>query len=191
LAANLQLDESEVRQLLELTVEKIDESNGESEQEFNDFQDRCLVVSVLTSNPDIIGKLQESIINYLSRNEMISLALSTRTTTLNNLIGETEKEIKEIEELQLSLIEAVKGGNDMFYMTQRSTTHADKMDLYKQKEKYSENLKFLSAMSIIKPFNLPENPISKKLFHTSAMGILFFLFSLAIGGWKEINTRLL
>jgi len=191
LSQKMSMPVAELSNIKSLGCEIIKDANVEKEVDYINFSDNCVLVVVETNSIESIEHLQQGLINYINQNEFIQQTLKTRMATLNELYKETDNEIKKLDELQSSIVEAVKEGNDLFYLADKSFSHFEKISLLKERKKIQEQIAFLSPLIVILPFTVPENPKLLTVTFTIISAMMFVILGVIGASVREVNARIL
>lgn len=143
------------------------------------------MVEVYVKNNAVIDSLTGMIVYGLENSDYIKAKLSSRRSTLLQLINEVKGEITKLDSTKKNIENSINSNNQhtSSFIVDISSINSQMIGLNEKSLSYQDELKFCNAVQVLHPFEKFEKPASPKLLKLLLLGFiggfaLGYIFSL-------------
>lgn len=189
LSERLNMPKSDLASIAHIEIESDVKENVKKEKDVPE----TFIVTVHVVSKEILPKLQESIVNYLSNNEFNKIRVEQRRKYNNGVISKIDEQLAGLEQLKSKMMkgELISGGKENTVVFDLSSIYSKIVDMNKEKLILQNRLETLNSIQVVEGFTLFEKPVSPKLLLSLSSGASLGLFFVgAVIAFKVIRKML-
>ena len=154
------------------------------------------MVEVLVRDNAVLDSLGKGIIFGLENSDYMKARLSSRRSTLTQLIDKVRTEITKLDSTKKNIEHNINSNNQhsSSFIIDISTINSQMISLNEKLLSFQDELKFTSAVQVLHKFEKFEKPVSPKLFKSLLLGFIAgfaigYILSLYIYFRKRMKTK--
>lgn len=153
------------------------------------FELNCFKIKLEAYSHDYLDEVRSGFDNFIANHEYVKGRVERQRAMIAQTIAKFEEEIKELDEYQVSVREQMGGNAKAIISNSEKVSQLDMINLYEEKNRYTETLELTRPMIVLKDFVPIRNPEREPWI----MSILYLLVGAILGVFisliKEVRKR--